>query len=55
MRMTNRRTHEKLIGVARDIKHYGLDEPVRPGVYQPIRQVPLWFFNVALRTAPGES
>jgi predicted permease len=41
-----------VIGVARDIKHYGLDEPMRPGVYQPIRQVPLESFHVALRTAP---
>jgi putative ABC transport system permease protein len=42
-----------VIGVTRDIKHYGLDEPMRPGVYQPIRQVPLASFHVALRTAPG--
>jgi putative ABC transport system permease protein len=41
-----------VIGVTRDIKHYGLDEPMRPGVYQPIRQVPLASFHVALRTAP---
>jgi predicted permease len=40
-----------VIGVARDIKHYGLDEPMRPGVYQPLAQVPLQSFHVALRTA----
>ena len=44
-----------IVGVARDVKHYGLDEPVRPGVYQPIRQVPLSGFLVALRTEPGAS
>jgi len=42
-----------VVGVARDVKHYGLDEPMRPGVYQPIRQVPVSVFYVALRTAPG--
>ena len=41
-----------VVGVAGDVKHYGLDEPVRPGVYQPIRQVPLATFLVAVRTAP---
>ena len=40
-----------VIGVARDIRHYGLDEPMRPGVYQPVRQVPLQSFHVVLRTA----
>ena len=42
-----------VIGVSRDIKHYGLDEPMRPGVYQPLRQVPLDAFYVALRTRPS--
>jgi putative ABC transport system permease protein len=42
-----------VVGVSKDIKHYGLDEPMRPGVYQPLRQVPLDFFHVALRTTPG--
>ena len=42
-----------VIGVSRDIKHYGLDEPMRPGVYQPLRQVPLDGFFVALRTSPS--
>jgi putative ABC transport system permease protein len=41
-----------VIAVARDVKHYGLDEPMRPGIYQPLRQVPLDQFYVALRTAP---
>ena len=41
-----------VIGVSRDVKHYGLDEPMRPGVYQPLRQIPLDGFYVALRTGP---
>ena len=42
-----------IVGVARDVRHYGLDEPVRPSVYQPVGQVALWSFRVALRTEPG--
>jgi putative ABC transport system permease protein len=30
-----------VVGVARDVKHYGLDQPVRPGVYIPFAQSPV--------------
>lgn len=40
-----------VVGVARDVKHYGVDEDMRPGVYQPISQIPLDYFMVAVRTA----
>jgi predicted permease len=43
-----------VVGVARDVKHYGVDEEMRPGVYQPIRQFPLQGFQVALSVS-GES
>lgn len=39
-----------IVGVARDVKHYGVDEDMRPGVYQPLPQFPLSGFQVALRT-----
>jgi hypothetical protein len=39
-----------VVGVAHDVKHYGLDEEMRPGVYQPLAQLPLAGFQVALRT-----
>lgn len=41
-----------VIGVAQDVRHYGLDQPVRPGVYQPMRQLVPGTLRVALRTAP---
>ena len=39
-----------VVGVARDVKHYGVDEEMRPGVYQPFQQFPLGSFQVALRS-----
>ena len=39
-----------VVGVTRNVKHYGLDEEMRPGVYQPFRQMPRSGFAVALRT-----
>jgi putative ABC transport system permease protein len=39
-----------VIGVTRDVKHYGVDKEMRPGVYQPLVQNPLARFRVALRT-----
>ena len=39
-----------VVGVARDVRHYGVDEEPRPGVYQPIRQLPLNNMHAALRT-----
>ena len=38
-----------VVGVTRDVKHYGLDQVMRPGVYQPLRQGLLGGFSVALR------
>jgi len=40
-----------VVGVTRDVKHYGVDKPMRPGVYQPLRQFPLAGFEVALRVS----
>jgi putative ABC transport system permease protein len=39
-----------VVGVTRDVKHYGLDEEMRPGIYQPLAQEPLRGFQVALET-----
>jgi predicted permease len=39
-----------VVGVSRDVKHYGVDEEMRPGIYQPWRQMPLQAFMVVLST-----
>lgn len=40
-----------VVGVSRDTRHYGLDTPMRPAVYQPLRQLPINFLTVAVRTS----
>lgn len=37
-----------VVGVTQDVKHYGVDEPMRPGLYQPWRQSPLSFIRMAM-------
>ena len=44
-----------VVGVVGDIKHYGLERPMRPGVYFPVPANPVSTLTVALRTSgdPG--
>ena len=44
-----------VVGVSRDVKHYGVDEEMRPGVYQPLRQLPLSGMALAVRTSAEPS
>ncbi len=39
-----------VVGVVADVKHYGLEQPMRPGVYFPLHRQPLDNLTVALRT-----
>jgi putative ABC transport system permease protein len=41
----------RVIGVTRDEKHYGLDQPMKPSVVLPMRQRPQSSLNIALRTS----
>jgi predicted permease len=40
-----------VVGVARDVKHYGQDRPMIPGVYLPYAQVPRSGMALVVRTA----
>jgi putative ABC transport system permease protein len=40
-----------VVGVAGDVKHYGLERPMRPGVYWPQPLIPGSTMTVAVRTA----
>jgi predicted permease len=40
-----------VIGVARDVKHYGLDQPVIPGVYLPFAQDPQAHMSLVVRSS----
>jgi predicted lysophospholipase L1 biosynthesis ABC-type transport system permease subunit len=39
-----------VVGVSRDVKHYGVDEEMRPGVYLPLLQMPDSRLQMAVRT-----
>lgn len=45
-----------VVGVTRDVRHYGLDEPMIPAAYQPIAQFSSGTMYIALRTRsePGD-
>jgi len=40
-----------IVGIARDVRHYGVDQELQPGVYQPVRQFMSRRMQVAVRTA----
>jgi predicted permease len=40
-----------VVGVTEDTKHYGLDEEMRQGIFQPLAQVPISFNTVVVRTS----
>ncbi|MBU6398674.1 MAG: ABC transporter permease [Verrucomicrobia bacterium] len=40
-----------VVGVVHDVKHYGMDRPMIPGVYLPYAQMPLGQMSVVVRAA----
>jgi predicted permease len=40
----------RVVGYVEDVKHYGLERPMRPGVYWPLAQRPVDTLAVAIRT-----
>ena len=43
-----------VVGYVADVKHYGLERPMRPGIYVPLRQTPSLTMSVVLRSS-GEA
>jgi putative ABC transport system permease protein len=39
-----------IVGVVADVRHYGLERPMRPGIYLPLPQIPNGTMSVAVRT-----
>jgi predicted permease len=39
-----------VVGYVADVKHYGLEQPMRPGVYWPLGQITQWGMAVVLKT-----
>lgn len=40
-----------VVGVNYDVKHYGLDQQMRPGLYLPLKQYKVDFMDVVIKTA----
>jgi predicted permease len=40
-----------IVGVVGDVKHYGIEQPMRPGVYLPLSRRPMDNLTIALKTA----
>jgi predicted permease len=40
-----------VVGVTRDTKHYGLDEEMRQGIFQPLAQLPIPYNTVVVKAA----
>jgi putative ABC transport system permease protein len=43
-----------IVGVAGEVKHYGLDEQIRPGFYLPVGQLSRRNFTLVMRTAADD-
>jgi putative ABC transport system permease protein len=41
----------EVVGVASDVRHFGLERPVELGIYEPLRQLPYFRENLVIRTA----
>jgi predicted permease len=46
---------DTVVGVVADVKHYGLEQPMRPGVYLPLSRRPMDSMTVALKTAGDQA
>jgi predicted permease len=40
----------RVVGYVEDVRHYGLERPMRPGIYFPLPQQPVGTMSVALKT-----
>jgi predicted permease len=40
-----------VVGIVGDVKHYGLERDVRPGVYLPLPRIPVSTLSIAVKTA----
>jgi putative ABC transport system permease protein len=39
----------EVVGITRDEKHYGLEQEMKPGVFLPLREIPVNWMNIVLR------
>ncbi|MGD0297005.1 MAG: ABC transporter permease [Bryobacteraceae bacterium] len=39
----------EVVGITRDEKHYGLEQAMKPGVFLPLREIPVNWMNIVLR------
>ena len=51
VRQSERAPWLTVVGVVEDVKHYGLEQPMRPGVYLPMPRIVLSTVSLALKTS----
>jgi putative ABC transport system permease protein len=54
VKYTGTREMREVVGVIRDVRHWGLDAPVNPEMYVPLAQLPMWNLTFVVTAKDGD-